>query len=146
MKIPKYDFSLLLNQIRGFEELLGLEDSNVIEDARILLRSQFPVGDHASVEKSAYLTRSTTIQENLINLLSRVNYILHQARIEKQRHYGKLLYHEEFEGRKDEKELMAMSQDDKYLDLCITVGNYEAFSKTIDSLLWSIKGAMSKVP
>lgn len=141
-KVKSVDFAKLLGLAEGYEELLGPEDAQGFREARILLQSQFPIGD---MEKAAYITRSTQVQERLINTQSRMLYILGQFQLEAQSHYGNLLYREEYEGREKEKQQMALSQDEVYRDLMTNIEGLLALGKTLDHLLWSVKEAMKKV-
>src|SRR4051794_11283541 len=132
--LKRINLQKFYDSTRGFTEILGGQERQVLQDACLLLKGQFP---GTEPDKRAYLTRSTQVQADLINLQSTTLYILNQLKTLKEARWGKLVAREEYIGK--DREAIALAQDDELRDLTETIAAFEAVKSAIDNCLWSCK-------
>jgi hypothetical protein len=137
----KVDLSELLDEITNFgSNCLGPAEYQVLKDASLLLQGGVPKDPDA---RHAYMTRSSQVQDNLINLLSRLSYISAMKTHEKDSYWGGIIMDKEYEGR--DRRFVAINADPVYRDLSETVDVLEVAKNMVNQLLWSCKIVMQKM-
>jgi hypothetical protein len=131
------DLAGLLDRVKNFGNVIGPSEYQTLIEASLLLSSQFPSNEQ---DKIAYLTKSSKIQSELINLQSRVSYIVHMKTIERNAYWGSLVANAEFDGYgRGDRDSVALSNDSKYRDLSEVVSSLDVIKSMIENQLWSIK-------
>jgi hypothetical protein len=137
----KVDLSELLEEVTNLgSSCLGPAEYQVLQDASLLLQGGTQKDPDA---KFSYLTRSAQVQDNLINLLSRVSYISAMKTHEKDSYWGGIIMDKEYEGR--DRRFVAINADPVYRDLSETVDVLEVAKNMVNQLLWSCKIVMQKM-
>ena len=93
--------------------------------------------------KHAYVSKSGQVQGDLNTLLARLNYILSQSELEKDKYWGKLLYDEEYEGRDRWK--IALANDQRLFDMEATCRALTSARDYINDMTWSVKTVTPKL-
>lgn len=130
----------LLEKFKSFENSFGPEELKVLLNAELLLKGQIPM-DLAG--KHAYVSKSGQVQGDLNTLLARLNYILSQSELEKDKYWGKLLYDEEYEGRDRWK--IALANDQRLFDMEATCRALTSARDYINDMTWSVKTVTPKL-
>jgi hypothetical protein len=124
----------------NFGPILGQGEYQILEDAALLLKGQFPTTPQ---DKAAYLTKSGQVQSQLNNLHARVHYVWQMTYFEKEAHLGKLIEEEAFP--KNDRFNLALHCDTDYRKTCETLETLGVVKLMIENFLWSIKILAQKV-
>lgn len=124
---------------------LHVNDCIIINDARNVMSSA-PVTSFKSGDGSdrVWFDKNVQAQERLMNMKSRIDYLLSGYNIKFYRRQHLVMSDAGFEflKSKDEKLAKMFFDDQEICDLKATIDKFTAISRYIDSLLWCLKDLM----
>lgn len=142
MAVKKVNLSNLLKEVTNLgTDVLGEAEYKILIDAMLLLKSNFPVTDS---DRASYITKSSSIQSDLINLGTRIDYLSAMKNIEKLSNFAELASSIDAKNKED-RQAQAIMLDTQYRDLSEIMSTLDVVSKMISNLNWSLKTVLQRV-
>jgi len=132
--VKTVDLRGVIAQFQDWSQTIGPAEIQLLQDVDLFLQIAIP---HEQGEKFAYLSKSSRLQGQLNNLLSRLSYVFRMNSIERDAYWGELLESREYEGR--DKRYIALSMNPKFRDVEETNASLEIIKDHVNNLMWILK-------
>jgi len=123
------------------QSFVGSSDAAILNKVKIFLGSS-----HANSSKAAWLTAGTSVELELINLVSRVHYVREMLDQKTRKLKADIIESGDLDEVRTQGERGAyLYLDSQYRDLMANRAKLDSLYLYLDALLWSLKGCLKSV-